>query len=129
MNSPQYRVFVCTKQRPASDSEGCCFNAGALEIYQAFQAEIHKQQLGDRVEVRQSGCLDCCEARSVALVCQADRNKFSWLPAKLRLKLRRLLFPNRHLYGHLTPADIPEIVDSHFLKGQSLKRCQISTNQ
>jgi (2Fe-2S) ferredoxin len=127
MNSPQYRVFVCTKQRPASDPEGCCHNAGALDIYRAFQAEIQKQQLGSRVEVRRSGCLDCCEAGAVALVCQVDRNEFSWLPTKLRLKLRRLLFPNRHLYGHLTPADIPEIVGSHFMKELPLKRCQIST--
>ncbi|NJM90325.1 MAG: (2Fe-2S) ferredoxin domain-containing protein [Hydrococcus sp. RU_2_2] len=128
MNSPQYRVFVCTKQRPANAPEGCCCNVGALEIYQAFQAEIDKRQLGDRIEVRRSGCLDCCEAGAIALVYRPHQNEFSWLPTKLRLKLRRWFVPQRCLYGHLTRADIPAIVESHFIKGQALKRCQISTN-
>jgi (2Fe-2S) ferredoxin len=127
MNSPLYRVFVCTKQRPANDPEGCCCNAGAMEIYQAFQAEIQKRELGSCVEVRQSGCLDRCEAGAVALVYQPHQREFSWLPNKLRLKLRRFFMPKRCLYGHLTGEDIPEIVDSHFVRGRALKRCQIST--
>ncbi|MEX0270332.1 ferredoxin [Leptolyngbyaceae cyanobacterium UHCC 1019] len=127
MNLPQYRVFVCTKQRSADDPEGCCCRMGGLDVYEAFQAEIQQQQLSDRVKVCKSGCLDHCEAGAVALVFQPNGNEFSWLPTKLRMKLRRLLFPNRHYYGHLTGADIPAIVDSHFIKGQPLKRCQIST--
>lgn len=129
MDSPQYRVFVCTKQRSPNDPEGCCCNAGAMEIYQAFQDEIVRLQLGSRVEVRRSGCLDRCEAGTVALVYQPNRSDFSWLPTKLRLKLRQLLFPNRHLYGHLTCADVRAIAESHFVNGQALKRCQISTTQ
>ena len=123
-----YRVFVCTKQRSATHPEGCCCSAGALEIYQAFQAEIQQQQLGDRIEVRQSGCLDRCEAGAVALVYQPRRNEFAWLPTKLRLKLQRFFTPQRCLYGHLTCADVPEIVESHFVQGHALKRCQISTH-
>jgi (2Fe-2S) ferredoxin len=128
MNSPQYRVFVCTKQRSANASEGCCCDAGASAIYQAFQAEIQKRQLGDRVEIRRSGCLDHCEAGAIALVYQPQQRDFSWLPTKLKLKLRRWLIPKRNLYSHLTCADIPEIVESHFIQGQPLKRCQISTH-
>lgn len=126
MNLSQYRVFVCTKQRSATDPEGCCCNAGALEIYQTFQAEIQRRQLGDRVEVRRSGCLDHCEAGAVALVYQPRPNEVTWLPTKLRLKLQRILTPQRCLYGHLTCADVPAIVDSHFVQGRALKRCQIS---
>lgn len=126
MDSPQYRVFVCTKQRPPNALEGCCCNAGALDIYQAFQDEIQKRQLHTRVSVRRSGCLDHCEAGAVALVYQPNRNEFSWLPTKLQVKLRKLLFPNRHAYGHLTREDVGAIVESHFVKGQPLKRCQIS---
>jgi (2Fe-2S) ferredoxin len=125
MKLPQYRVFVCTKER----SEGCCCNVGALDIYQAFQAEIQQRQLSDRVEVRRSGCLDRCEAGVVALVYQPKWNEFSWLPMKLRLKLQRFLFSNRHLYGHLTRADVRAIVDGHLVNGRPLKRCQISISQ
>jgi (2Fe-2S) ferredoxin len=128
MNQPKYRVFVCTKQRSANDPEGCCCNVGAVEIYQAFQAEIQQRQLGDRVEIRKSGCLDCCEFGSIALVYQPPQNEVSWVPHKLRLKMRQLLIPNRCLYGHLTTADVPEIVDSHFVQGHQLKKCQVDTS-
>jgi (2Fe-2S) ferredoxin len=127
MQSSQYRVFVCTKQRSSDDSEGCCCNLGALDIHQAFVDEIKQRQLEDRVEVSRSGCLDHCAAGAVALVYQPQRNDFAWLPTKLRLKLRKFLFPDRHLYGHLTCPDIPAIVDSHFMNGQPLKRFLINT--
>jgi (2Fe-2S) ferredoxin len=98
---------------------------GAIEIYEALQAEIANRQLQDRVEVRSSGCLNHCAAGAVALVYQPDWGDLAWLPTKLRLKIRRRFFPNRYFYGHLTSADIPEIVDSHFGRGKPLKRCQI----
>lgn len=128
MNSSQYRVFVCTKRRSANDPEGCCCNAGALEVYQAFQAEIQQRQLGDRVKICRSGCLDHCKAGAVALVYQPHSHEFTWLPTKLRLKLKRFFAPQRCLYGHLTCADVPAIVDSHLIQGKALKRCQISTH-
>lgn len=125
MNSNRYCVFVCNKQ-PAGDNPGeCCGSAGAIEIYQAFQAEIAAQQLADRIEVRQSGCLNHCASGAVALVYQPNWGDFAWLPTKLRLKIRRRFFPSRHLYGHLTRGDIPDLVASHFVKGKPLKRCQI----
>ncbi|MEM9151908.1 MAG: (2Fe-2S) ferredoxin domain-containing protein [Cyanobacteria bacterium P01_F01_bin.3] len=127
MNSTQYRVFVCTKQRSDNDPEGCCCNVGALDIYQAFQDEVARSGLSKQVQIRKSGCLDHCEAGAVAMVYQPDRHKFDWLPTKLRTKLRRLLFPNRHFYGHLTRDDVGSIVESHLAKGQPLKRCQIPT--
>ncbi|MFM2314387.1 MAG: hypothetical protein RLZZ04_3663 [Cyanobacteriota bacterium] len=49
MNSSKYRVFVCTKERSPNDPEGCCCNAGALDIYQTFQDEVERLELGDRV--------------------------------------------------------------------------------
>jgi (2Fe-2S) ferredoxin len=84
--------------------------------------------LEDRVEVRRSGCLDRCEAGAVALVYQPRQHELAWLPTKLRLKLQRFFTPQRCLYGHLTCTHIPAIVDSHFVQGHPLKRCQISTH-
>jgi (2Fe-2S) ferredoxin len=123
MNQPKYRVFVCTRQRgDLNQPESCCFNCGGVEIYQAFQAEIDRQQLTSQVEVRQSGCLDQCEAGTVVAVYRANWQNFTWLPDKIQRKVRKLLFPNRHLYGYLTSTDIPAIVASHFIRGQPLKR-------
>ena len=125
MNSSKYRVFVCTKKRPANDPEGCCCDAGALDVYRAFQDEVVRLQLSDRVEVRKSGCLDRCEAGVVAMVYQPSRGEFNWLPTKIRVKLRKLLFPNRYLYGNLTPNDVKAIAQSHFIKGKPFKQFEI----
>ena len=127
MNLPKYRVFVCTKQRADGGSD-CC-SAGALDIYDRFQSEIAARQLEDRVEVRKSGCLDRCEAGAVALVYRTNWREFAWLPRKIRMKLQRLLFPNRTFYGHLTVENIPDIVESHLLAGRPLKRCEIATDR
>jgi (2Fe-2S) ferredoxin len=129
VNSSKYRVFVCTKKRAANDPEGCCHAKGALDVYQAFQDEIASFDISDRVEVRKSGCLDCCEAGVVAMVYQPNRGEFNWLPTKIRVKLRKLLFPNRYLYGNLTPDDVRAIAQSHFLKGQPFKQRQISLDK
>lgn len=123
--SIQYRVFVCNKRRHPEDPEGCCQNCGSLAIYQAFQAEIKEQNLQDLVEIRTSGCLDRCEAGAVALICQTQQEKLSWLPTKVRIKLRNILFPNKCLYGNLKVNDVPAIVNSHFLKRKPLKKYQI----
>jgi (2Fe-2S) ferredoxin len=129
MNQAKYRVFVCTRQRGDLNSpENCCFNCGGVEIYQAFCAEIDRQQLTNHVEVLQSGCLDRCEAGTVVAVYRSNWQNFTWLPDKLQRKVRKLFFPNRHLYGHLTATDIPAIVENHLIEGQPLKRCQIDIN-
>ena len=123
MNPTKYRVFVCTKQRgDLNDPESCCFNCGGVEIYQAFLAEIDRQQLANRVEIRQSGCLDRCDAGTVVAVYRSSWQNFAWLPDKIQRKLRKLLFPNRYLYGHLKREDIPAIVKSHLINGHPLKQ-------
>jgi (2Fe-2S) ferredoxin len=127
MSSNQYRVFVCTKQRSENHPEGCCCNAGALDVYQTFQEQVDRLGISDRVQVRQSGCLDRCEQGVVTLVCQSNRLDFAWLPNKLRMKLKKLFFSNRHLYGNLSSEDVKAITESHLAKGKVVKRLQIST--
>ncbi|MGL4884447.1 MAG: (2Fe-2S) ferredoxin domain-containing protein [Waterburya sp.] len=127
MSSNQYRVFVCTKQRSENHREGCCCNAGALDVYQTFQSEVDRLGISDRVKVRKSGCLDRCEQGAVVLVCQSNRLDFAWLPNKLRMKLKKLFFSNRHLYGNLSAEDVKAIAASHLAKGKAVKKLQIST--
>jgi (2Fe-2S) ferredoxin len=114
MNSSRFRVFVCTKQCDSSSSEQCCGNVGAMEIYRAFKSEIEQRQLGNRVEVRQSGCLDRCEAGAVVMVSKVKSNNLAWLP----MKIQKRILPNKHWYTYLTVADIPEIVERHFVNNQ-----------
>lgn len=117
-NLNKYRVFICTKQRDSNNPEGCCFNCGAIEIYQTFLEEIERRQLADRVEIRQSGCLDRCELGAVTLVSQVKIYEPSWLP----MKVQKRMLSSKHWYTCLNVADIPEIVESHFVSGKPLER-------
>jgi (2Fe-2S) ferredoxin len=117
-NPSNYRVFICTKQRDLNDREGCCYDFGAIEIYQAFLDEIKQRQLEHQVEVRCSGCLDRCDVGAVALVSKVKGMEPSWLPTKIQ---KRVL-SNKHWYVRLTVEDIPAIVESHFVNGQPLDR-------
>lgn len=126
MDSAKYRIFVCTKKRAIDDPEGCCCNLGALTIYQQFQSEVARLELQERVEIRQSGCLDRCESGAIAMVYQPSRGEFAWLPTKLRVKLRQLLYPRRILYGRLQPQDVEAIAEHHLLKGQVYEPCQLT---
>jgi (2Fe-2S) ferredoxin len=119
MSNPiQYRVLICTKQGDPYNTQGGCFHCGGVAIYQAFLAEINRQQLEGNVEIRQSGCLDHCELGAVALVAPVKRHEPSWLPTKIQ---KRML-SNQHWYGRLQIADIPEIVESHLINGRPLER-------
>jgi (2Fe-2S) ferredoxin len=118
--SLQYRIFVCTKRRNAQAPEGSCQNCGSIEVYQAFHAEVKKLNMPNQVEVLASGCLDRCEAGVVVLVCRTHQEMFSWLPKKVRIKLRRILFPNQYLYGKVNANDVPDIVRSHLFRSQPL---------
>ena len=121
MNLPKYQVFICTKQRSAGNSKGCCYECGALDVYEAFNAEIGKRQLEKTVEVYTSGCLDHCSEGPVAVVYQPNGSKLSSPPKKLQ----RLFYPKGHQYGHITLTDVAEIVESHFTQDQPLRRCQL----
>jgi (2Fe-2S) ferredoxin len=125
MSSYEYRVLVCTKKRHPDDPEGCCHSCGGSEIYRAFQEEIKQRGLGDRVQVCQTGCLDRCDAGPVALIYQPKQRDLSWLPMKVRVKLREILFTNKHWYGNFKSANVSAIVESHLLKGKPLKKHQI----
>jgi hypothetical protein len=61
----------------------------------------------------------------VALVCPVKRNVPGWLPAKVQRKWISKFAPDKFWYGHLTAADIPSLVESHFVNGQPLNQRQI----
>ena len=111
MNSSQFRVLVCTKQCASNSLEQCCGNVGAMEIYRGFHAEIERRELGNRIEVCQSGCLDRCEAGAVVLVAKVSNNNLSWLPTKIQKKT----LPNKQYYTHLTATDISEIIEQNVI--------------
>ena len=82
-------LFVCTNRRPEGAPKGSCAARGSEEVHQALKTGLAKKGLA-QFEARActSSCLDACTS-GVTILVEPD-----------------------HLFlGHVTPADVPAIVD------------------
>ena len=83
-------LFVCTNRRADDDPKGCCAAKGSEEIRAALKEQLKSRGLA-RLAARacKSSCLDQCSSGVCVLV-----------------------EPDHFFYGHVTPADVPEIVQA-----------------
>jgi (2Fe-2S) ferredoxin len=98
----RHHLFVCENRRPAGDPRGCCAERGGGAVREALKAEIKRRSLQGAVRANAAGCLDAC-ARGPAIV----------------------VYPEGVWYGGVTPADVPEIVESHLLGGKPVERLRL----
>ncbi len=86
----QRYLFVCVNRRPDDDPKGCCSARGSEEVRAALKEQLKARGLA-RLGARActSGCLDQCSSGVCILV-----------------------EPDHFFYGHVTLADVPEIVDA-----------------
>jgi (2Fe-2S) ferredoxin len=101
---PRFRhhVFICENLRPEDDPRGSCGAKGSASIRQAFKSELKARNLKGVVRANASGCLDAC-AHGPSVV----------------------VYPEGVWYGGVTPADVPEIVESHLVGGRPVERLRI----
>ncbi|KAB2896429.1 MAG: (2Fe-2S) ferredoxin domain-containing protein [Kofleriaceae bacterium] len=92
-------VFVCINERPAGHPRGCCKAKGGGEVRDALKKALKARGLDDRIRANNAGCLDQCEHGITVVV-----------------------YPEQVWYGHVTEADIPELVERHFVKGELVER-------
>lgn len=92
-------VFVCTNQRPTGHPRGSCNESGTGELHQAFKSKLASRGLKGVVRANKSGCLDQCEHGPNVVV-----------------------YPEGVWYGHVTLADVDEIIESHILGGRPVVR-------
>ena len=92
-------VFVCINERAPDHPRGCCKAKGGGEVRDALKKELKARGLDDRIRANNSGCLDQCENGITVVV-----------------------YPEQVWYGHVTAADIPELVERHLLKGELVER-------
>ncbi len=99
-------LFVCINRRAEDNPKGCCALKDSEEVYKALKAEVAARGLA-KLEARvcTSSCLDQCETGVTILI-----------------------EPDHFFYGHVTVADVPEIVDG-LVTGQPVKRLVINASQ
>jgi (2Fe-2S) ferredoxin len=99
-------LFVCINRRAEDNPKGCCAAKNSEEVYSALKAEVAERGLA-KLEARvcTSSCLDQCETGVTVLV-----------------------EPDHFFYGHVTVADVPEIVDG-LVSGQPVKRLLLTADQ
>ena len=92
-------IFICGNQRPAGHPRGCCDPEHKAELQKLFKQKLAERGLKGRVRANQSGCLDQCEHGPNLVV-----------------------YPEGVWYGHVTLADVEEIVESHIVGGKPVER-------
>jgi (2Fe-2S) ferredoxin len=97
-----HHVFVCENRRPDDDPRGCCAAKGGAEVRTALKLAAKAAGLGKRVRVNNAGCLDQC-AHGVTVV----------------------VYPEAVWYGHVTLADVDEIVREHLIEGRPVERLRL----
>jgi (2Fe-2S) ferredoxin len=92
-------VFVCLNERTPDDPRGCCLARGGAAVRDAFKKELAARGLHRTYRANNAGCLDACE-HGVSVV----------------------VYPDAVWYGHVTPEDVPEIVERHLIGGEPVER-------
>jgi len=98
----EHHVFVCENRRPPDDPRGCCAAKGGAEVRTALKVAAKEAGLGKRVRVNTAGCLDQCEHGVTVVV-----------------------YPEAVWYGHVTLADVDEIVREHLIGGRPVERLRL----
>jgi (2Fe-2S) ferredoxin len=99
-------LFVCINRRAEDNPKGCCAAKGSEEVYRALKGEVAARGLATlEARVCTSSCLDQCATGVTVLV-----------------------EPDHFFYGHVTVADVPEIVDG-LVKGEPVKRLVVTADQ
>ncbi len=93
----RFHVFVCDQQKP--EGVPCCAARGSGQVLEALRREINARGLEDEVQVTACGSLGLCEHGPNLVV-----------------------YPEGIWYSGVTPADVAEIVRSHFERDTPVER-------
>lgn len=98
-------LFVCINRRPDDNPKGCCATKDSEGVYKALKETLAARGLNKlQARVCSSSCLDQC-ATGVTI----------------------LVEPDHFFYGHVTVADLPEIVDG-IVSGRRVERLVLTSD-
>ena len=98
-NFYKHHVFFCLNQRP--NGEACCQDKDAEAAFDHMKARVKKLGLSGegKVRINRSGCLDRCSEGPIMVI-----------------------YPEAVWYTFVDNDDIDEIVESHLVNNQVVKR-------
>jgi (2Fe-2S) ferredoxin len=102
MPSLSRHVFVCTNERAPDNPKGCCKAKGAEAVRDELKKRLAQRGLKGVVRANAAGCLDQCEHGVTVVV-----------------------YPEQVWYGHVTVADIPELIEKHIVGGEFVERLML----
>lgn len=76
-----------------------CHASGSIAVKTALEAELVKRKLTEEVKIVETGCQGFCAMGPIAVI-----------------------YPEGVIYMQIKPADIPELVEEHLVKGRVLQR-------
>src|SRR5512137_929614 len=79
-----------------------CINKAGQKLATQLREQLHKQGIADKVTISLSGCLGMCDKGPIMVV-----------------------NPGYTIYGGVTEADIPQIVEEHLVNGNPIARLAI----
>jgi (2Fe-2S) ferredoxin len=95
-------VFVCTNERPEGHPKGSCKAKGGVEVRDELKLQLKTIGLSKTIRANNAGCLDQCENGITVVV-----------------------YPEQVWYGHVTLADLPELVEKHLVNGEAVERLML----
>lgn len=101
-----HHIFVCCNQREAGHPRGSCDPSGSEALRECFKKELKARGLNPDVRANSAGCLDQCELGPVVVI-----------------------YPQAIWYGHVTPADVPRIVEQSIMRGEVIEELLIPDNE
>ena len=102
MTTFERHIFTCINQRPDESPKGCCAARGGSEVAAALKERLYARGFKRIVRANKAYCLDQC-AFGVVLV----------------------VYPEQVWYGHVTLADVDEIIEEHIVNGRVVERLRI----
>lgn len=97
MSRFEKHIFICINQR--DPGKVCCAARGSERIVEMMKEEIKNRGLTKSIRINKAGCLDQC-SKGISIV----------------------VYPEGVWYGHVTPEDVTEIVESHLVGNKPVER-------